>query len=255
MKRLAMIIAILAGAVMVQAAGWYQFPEQDTLGDTDRLMVFDNTSSATRNITGLKLKQDIAAFVNLSTTINLANTTEALDLLNGPSDTPLVKIPGPSAGTYTRTFEIKDSSGNVKMYANAGGTIVITGQLVLGTVPAPLAVTDVFPDNGATAVATSSVPYIDFNKGFTPSISTVYIVGNATAPVGASTCISGCAEGETPVYTWRVSIPATLAASTTYTIRVVKNNILQTDGETTSSCGTAMTDVSGVCESTFTTAP
>lgn len=248
MKRLAMIIAILAGAVMVQAAGWYQFPEQDTLGDADRLMVFDNTSSATRNITGLKLKQDIAAFVNMSSSINLANTTEALELLNGPSDEPLVKQAGPSATTYTRVFEVKDKTGKIFMYMQNNGVTTY------GT-PKALAVSSVFPANGATAVATSSVPYVDFNKEFTPSISTVYIVGNATAPVGALTCISGCGDGETPVYAYRVSIPATLAAGTTYTIRVVKNNILQTDGETTSSCGTAMTDVAGVCQSTFTTAP
>lgn len=253
MKRIYALLFLLIPCALFAAETYYNFPDATSLPDDSRILMRDGSTN--KNITGLKLKQEIAAFANMSTTINLANTTEALDLLNGPSDTPLVKIPGPSAGTYTRTFEIKDSSGNIKMYANAAGTIVIAGQLVLGGVPVALAVTDVFPDNAATSVATSSVPYIDFNKGLTPSISTVYIVGNATAPVYASVCISGCGEGETPVNRLRVSIPATLAAGTTYTIRVVKNSILQTDGETASSCGTAMTDNAGVCESTFTTAP
>lgn len=217
MKPLLVLMIVLAAAVVFAGQAYYQFPETDSLNDGDRILVFDNISSTSRNITGAKIKQ------------------EAVSAVNAPSDNPLVKQPATSTNPYQRVMEIKDANGVIKQWSNA------KGQLYFGT-PKALAVTAVSPANGATGVDVATVPSVTINKASDATISTILIVGSSTDPATSDGGI-----------TW--TIPATLAASTTYTIRVVKNSIVQTDGETTSSCGTVMTDNAGVCESTFTTAP
>jgi len=108
----------------------------------------------------------------------------------------------------------------------------------------------VFPANGATGVDVASVPYVEFNKNTFVTISSMYIQGDSTDPVMGE-YISSVDSDIHPVWT----IPLTLAANTTYTIKVVKSAVEQDAMELSSSCGTTMTDNAGVCESTFTTAP
>lgn len=224
MIRLILIIALLL-PVQAFAAGssatWWDKPATTTLPDAGKVSVYDG--SALKTITGANLK------------------TNVIDAIKAPSSQVIGVQPAPTAGAYERKFEVKDKDGSIKMYINASGTVVIAGQLVLGSTPVPLAVSSVSPVNGATAQSIIVYPAVTFNKGASLSVSTMYILGNSTAPV----------VGDTSA-TWNV--PATLSYGTTYTLKVVKNSITQTDGETTSSCGTTMTDVSGVCQSTFTTA-
>lgn len=223
MIRLIMVIALLlpVQAFGAEAATWWGKPGTATLPDAGKVSVYDG--SALKTITGADLKADV------------------IDAIKAPSSQVIGVQPAPTAGAYERKFEVKDKDGSIKMYINASGTVVITGQLVLGAVPVPLAVSSISPANGATAQSIIAYPTVTFNKGVSVSLSTMYIQGNSTAPV----------VGSDPA-TW--SIPATLAYGTTYTVKVVKNSITQTDGETSSRCGTAMSDVSGVCQSTFTTA-
>lgn len=192
---------------------YYSYPDATTVPDNARILMYD-PATGSRNVTGAKLRESV-------------------------SDTPISSQPIDSS-PYKRVAEFKDSTGKITSYIQANGT------LVLGT-PVALAVSAVYPANGATGVAIDAVPYVTFNKAVYVSLSTTYIQGDSTAPAGNPNT-----PGQ-PTQTW--TIPSTLAAGTTYTIKVVKNNIPQTDGETTSSCGTTMTDNAGVCESTFTTAP
>lgn len=244
MKKLYALLFILIPCALFAAETYYNFPDATSLPDNSRVLMHDpnitDPRDRNRNITGLKLKQEIAAFANMSTTINITTADQLLTTLNNPVTRALTKKAATDASEYARQIEVKDATGKITYYVQANGTITI------GT-PLALAVSDVYPANGATGVVISEVPYVTFNKAVLVDISTTYIQGSSTAPVGDSTN-----PGQT-MQTW--TIPATLAAGTTYTIKVVKNSILQTDGETTSSCGTAMTDVAGVCESTFTTAP
>ncbi|QOX78732.1 hypothetical protein FY034_07250 [Trichlorobacter lovleyi] len=222
MIRLLLVIALLLPVQALAATvNPWEKPAITTLPDTAKVSVYDG--SVLKTITGPNLKTDV------------------IDAIKLPSSQVIGVQPAPTAGAYERKFEVKDKDGLIKMYINASGTVVIAGQLVLGSTPVPLAVSSVAPANGATAQSIIVYPAVTFNKGVSLSLSTMYIQGNSTAPVMG-------ADGAT----W--NIPATLAYGTTYTLKVVKNSILQTDGETSSSCGTTMADVSGVCQSTFTTA-
>lgn len=217
MKKIILFLLMMFAA-NAQAADqkktYYSYPDAATMPDNGRIQMYD-PALGSLNVTGLTLR-----------------TT--------PSDTPLTAQPISGDNPYKRVAEFKDSTGKITSYIQANGT------MVLGT-PVALAVSAVYPANGATGVAIDAVPYVTFNKAVYVRLSTTYIQGDSTAPAG-----NPDTPGQ-PTQTW--TIPATLAAGTTYTIKVVKNNIPQTDGETTSSCGTTMTDNAGVCESTFTTAP
>lgn len=215
MIRLLLIITLLLPVQALAATvNWWDKPATTTLPDTGKISVYD--SSALKTITGANLK------------------ATAVSAVNAASDTPLQKQPLSSSNPYQRVAEFKTAAGVITSFITANGTLVI------GT-PKALAVSSVAPSNGATAQSIIVYPAVTFNKGVGLSVSTMYILGNSTAPVVGSTSA-----------TWNV--PATLSYGTTYTLKVVKNSITQTDGETTSSCGTAMADVSGVCQSTFTTA-
>ena len=211
-----LIIFMLMLPITVHAAGvqYYSYPDATTVPDNGRILMYD-PATGSKNITGATIR-----------------TT--------PSDTPLTSQPISGTNPYKRVAEFKDSTGKITSYITANGT------LVLGTNVA-LAVTSVYPANGATGVSTSAIPQVGTNINFWATISNLYVVGSSTAPESA--------DGSYSAFTNLWNIPATLAANTTYTIRFLKNSIIQTTGETTSSCGTVMTDVSGVCQSTFTTAP
>lgn len=208
---------MLLPSMLFAAETYYNFPDATSLPDAGRILMRDGSSN--KNITGAKLKDEVRTAV---------------------SDTALSSQPVSGTNAYKRVAEFKNSSGVITSYITANGTLVI------GT-PVALAVTSVFPVNGATGVDVAAVPQVGTNIGFEATISNLYIVGSSVAPVDAS--------GEYQSLTNLWNIPATLAAGTTYTIRFLKNDIVQTSGETTSSCGTYMTDNAGVCESTFTTSP
>lgn len=149
------------------------------------------------------------------------------------SDTPISSKPVSSSNPYQRVYEGRSSDGTITSYITANGILVI------GT-PHVLTVSSIVPANGATGFVGGPIT-LTFNKDpLSTSASYMYVQGVTTAN-GANNNI--------------ITSTAYLAPSTSYTYKVVKNSLapLQTDGETTASCGTAMTDVSGVCQSTFTT--
>lgn len=227
MHRLFIPIAILLCAASALAAGSYYYtkPDAATLPDNGRILMYDPNTNSDKNITGSILKQQV-----------VPSQQTILDSIAAPSATTLRKQSPAGASPYSRQVEIKDSTGKIVTYITANGAIRI------GT-PRSLAITGVWPANGATGVAVTSWPYVTFNKDVMLNITMMYIVGDATAPY---------APGEnTAWYLPTVS----LLPNTTYTIRVARQLITQTDGETASSCGDAMLDVAGVCQSTFTTAP
>lgn len=217
MKRLCALVFLLVPCTLFAAETYYNFPDATSLPNAGRILMRDGSSN--KNITGSKLKDEVRTAI---------------------SDTALSAQPIDGSNAYKRVAEFKNSSGVITSYITANGT------LVLGT-PVALAVTSVYPSNGATGVSVSDIPQVGTNINFKATISNLYIVGSSTAPVSTD----GASSTSTNIW----NIPATLAANTTYTIRFLKNSIIQTSGEITSSCGTAMTDVAGVCESTFTTAP
>lgn len=211
------LLLILIPSVLFAAEAYYNFPDATSLPDAGRMLLRDGSNN--KNITGAKLKDEVRTAI---------------------SDTALSAQPIDVSNQYKRVAEFKNSSGVITSYITANGA------LVLGT-PVALAVTSVYPANGATGVSISDIPQVGTNINFGATISNLYVVGSSVDPVSAD----GAYTASTNLW----NIPATLAANTTYTIRFVKNSIVQTTGETTSSCGTAMTDNAGVCESTFTTAP
>lgn len=221
MRFLILLFALIAGAPQIVIAGtpYYSHPDMTTLPDNARVMIYDPNitpfTARDRNITGAKLKSEI------------------IKSIGDPSDASLKKQPI-ATSPYIRQMEVADSTGKITYYVTAGGTVVI------GT-PIPMTIAAVFPTNGATGVnASTTVPSVSFNKVVTATISGLYIVGNSTAP----------AEG--PV---TYTIPATLAANTTYKVRVNLPLIGQDASDMSMTCG-VMTDLGdGLCESTFTTAP
>lgn len=220
MKRL-----IITGVLLLLAANgfagtpYYGKPDATSLPDNARILMYDPTittpTDRDRNITSSRLKSEI------------------ITAIGEPSDAPLKKQPV-ATSPYIRQMEVRDSTGKITYYVTAGG------MMVIGT-PKPLSIAVVFPSNGATGIPVSgTIPAVTFNKEVTATISSLYIVNNGTAPI----------EGPT-TYT----IPATLTAGTTYKIRVNLPLIGQDADDMSMSCG-VMTDLgSGLCESTFTTAP
>lgn len=228
MKRLIVMLLLFAAALAAHAAGprqYYDYPDAARLRDSSRILMYDNLSGS-RNITGAKLRAE------------LSSQPVILGGIASPSSSALKKQAGAADGPYVRQLEVKDSTGKITMWINT------SGQVTIGT-PVPLSVVSVSPANGATNVPTSTAPKLTLNKSTNDvTISSLYIVGSAAVPIGDD--YSGNSI-------W--VIPATLAPNTTYTIKFERQMIVQTDGETISSCGSAMTDVAGVCSSTFTTAP
>lgn len=250
MKKLLIIaILMLTAAVCMAAQQYYGFPTVNTLRDDARVLIYSNLSS--KNITGLTLKQEISAFAHLSASRRIANANQIFDLMTTASSKKLIKRAPSDATTYQRIMEIKDSTGKIVYWINN------SGQMIFGT-PLPLAVTGVYPSNGATNVSNGTwfnysstdggynywarrdgtTPYISYNKPVSVTISTQYIVGSSIAPSSGNS---------TPAFSGFSG-----AAGTTYTMRSIRQSIIQQDGETTSSCGTAMTDIAGYCQSTFT---
>lgn len=228
---LAMVLCLLSSvhcplSALAAGAYYYTKPDAATLPDNGRILMYDPNTASDKNITGSTLKQQVAP-----------SQQTILDSIGAPSATPLRKQAPVGASPYSRQVEIKDSiTGKIVTYITANGAIRI------GT-PRSLAITGVWPTNGATGVAITAYPYVTFNKDVSLDITQMYIVGDASAPYAPAE--------NTAWYIWAPN----LLPNTTYTIVVKRQLITQTDGETASSCGDAMTDVAGVCQSTFTTAP
>lgn len=247
MKRLIITaLILLVAAVGMAAQQYYTFPTINSLRDDARVLVYSNLSS--KNITGLALKQEISAFAHLSAARRIGSANQIFNLMTTATATKLIKRAASGAGAYTRVLEVKDGTGKIVHWVDA------SGSLYFGT-PISLSISSVYPANGATNVSNGvwvdysssgggrirtnpTIPAVTYNKSATVSISTQYIQGSSIAPtdynnIWAFNTFSG-------------------AAATTYTMKVVRGSIVQTDGESASSCGTAMTDVSGICTSTFT---
>ena len=207
---------------------YYDWPEIVDLPDTGRIQIYDPREPVKldrhKNITGAKLKEEVVKAVNT------------------PSDVPLQLQPSTATNPYQRKLEVHDANGKITMFITANGT------MVFGT-PVALAVTDIYPPNGATGVLTTTVPKLTTNIYISPYISTLYVQGSSANPIDPDgLTVDNYGKGNI----W--FIPATLVANTTYTIKFLRQSIVQTYGETTSSCG-PMTDNADVCESTFTTGP
>lgn len=254
MKRLIVITIIISCAAAAFAAQKFnEFPLINFLRDDSRMLIHSNYS--TRNISGLALKQEISAYAHLSAARRIGTANQIFDLITSANSKKLVKRAAVGAGPYARVFEIKDGTGKIVQWTSAAGA------MYFGT-PLPLSIASVYPTNGATGVSNgtlfhyssttggwdywkrinTTIPAVTFNKSTDVSISNLYIVGSSIAPQD----IMGTAG-----IVWSFGnfsgTPGTM-----YTIRVVRGSITQTDGETASSCGTAMTDISGICTSTFT---
>lgn len=253
MKRLIVITIIISCAAVAFAGKQFnEFPLINLLRDDSRVLIYSNYS--TRNISGLALKQEISAYAHLSAARRIGSANQIFDLLTSANSKKLIKRAAAGAGPYERVFEIKDGDGKIVQWASA------SGAMYFGT-PLPLSISSVYPTNGATGVSNgtlfhysstvggwdywqrinSTIPYVVFNKSTDVSISNLYIVGSSLVP------IDNFGGGKT----WSFN-NFSGAPGTTYTMRVVRGAIVQTDGESASSCGAAMTDISGICTSTFT---
>ncbi len=208
MLSILLVLVLLSVNALAEQRPWHNPPggASSTLPDNAKIQIY-TPSAGSQTVTG-----------------SVIRTT--------PSDTPLSTQPISNANPYQRVAEFRNAAGVITSYITANGT------LVLGT-PVALAVTSVYPANGATGVSISDVPQLTTNIAAYPPTSVLYVQGSSAAPV--------CADNI-------CNIPATLAPNTTYTIKFLRQNIVHTSGETTSSCG-PMPDVSGVCQSTFTTGP
>ena len=218
---------LFTSVITIQAATtqYYGYPTVKRLYDNSRVQIYANASGS-RNITGAQLKSEI---VN-QTSVNAAIATAT-------NATPLTKRAGSGDGPYVRQLEVKDSDGKITMWVNA------SGQMVLGT-PLSLTVSSVYPANGATGLTNAILRYtnpptIAFNKSDHPS-GILTPTGGSSAGHDSATSIFSNFSG---------------APGATYTLTANRGTYVQTDGETTSSCGSAMADVAGVCTSTFTMAP
>lgn len=239
-------MAVLLSSTAI-AANYYMPPVRNYPSDSALFSTFQNTSGA-RGMTWLELKKQTSLFAHLSTSARIANATQIFNLMTTASPAKLVKRADPAAGQYARVFEIKDHAGKIVYF------IQRDGQVNFGT-PTPLSISSVYPINGATNVSNgtwfnysttgggwqrinTTTPGVTYNKSTIVSISTQYIQGSSIAPLGEN------AGWVFPNFSG--------AAGATYTMKVVRGSIVQTDGESASSCGTAMTDISGICTSTFT---
>lgn len=219
------LLCLLSGNALA-GEFWFNQPEIPSVPSNTKYLLHNVTANTDHTITDQTLRNHMQP-----------STDETLTTISQPSDLPLSVQPATGTNPYQRKLEVRDSTGKITMFATANGT------MVFGT-PAALAVASVSPVNGATGVDVNAVPTITFNKAVAASVAEIYLQGNSTAPVfdlGTQSI-------------WYIPA-APLIHGTTYTVVVAKNNIVQTDGETSSSCGTAMTDVGGVCQSTFATTP
>jgi len=178
---------------------WFNNPESPVVPADPVYLLHNKTTHTDHTVTDTVLRNHMQP-----------TTDETMTAIGQPTDTPLVVRPSPTADQYQRKTEFHDKNGVIKMYINASGTVVITGQLVLGSVPLPLAVVSVYPANGATGVAIDTNPYVAMNKGDSNiSVANLYIAGNSTPPSLSTVCVSGCSGGQTPVNQIRYTIPAT----------------------------------------------
>lgn len=235
MKRLVVICILFITAVTIQAATqqYYNYPTVKRLYDNSRVLIYANNSGS-RNITGAQLKSEVVTQASVNAA--LATATNA---------SPLIKQAGSGDNSYVRQFEVRNASGTIVAWINT------IGQMVFGT-PKALAVSSVYPANGATNVSNgvwfnfstaglgwqrinTTTPQITYNKDDHPA--------GVISPTGGSTAVK---RAEYSVFDNFSGIPGAV-----YTITTNRLSYTQLDGETTSSCGSAMTDVGGVCTSTF----
>ena len=208
MKNIIIALLLLPAMAFAASQQYYNYPDATTMPDNGRVLMYD-PALGSRNVTGAKLR-------------------------TSPSDTPITAQPKTDTNPYKRTYESRDTNNNINYYVQANGGVVVVGTLTIGALaPAPLAVSSIVPANGATGFAGGPIT-LTFNK-YPNSTSSSYMYVN-----GVTTANSWPGGGV-------ITSAAYLAPSTSYTYKVVKNTLatLQTDGETTASCGTAMTDVSG----------
>jgi hypothetical protein len=224
MTRLITILLCCLPTLATAAGYYYTKPDATSLPPSGRILMYDPNTGTDKNITGQVLRDQVQP-----------STDETLTTISQPSDLPLSKQPVDSS-QYKRVAEFKDSTGKITSYIQAGGTLVI------GT-PKMLEVTAVNPANASTGYAGGPIA-ITFTKSPQATSGSYFYVTGVTATPYPSTD-----------YPAVIMVPAALWPNTAYTLNVVKNSLasLQTDGETTASCGTAMADVSGLCQSTFTT--
>jgi hypothetical protein len=235
-------MTMLAAAIAIASEKLYEQPLISTVSDNARIYIYDSVNGS-RNISGLDLKRETSAFAHLSTSRRIANANQIFTLMTTGTSTKLIKRPAPGASDYNRQMEIKNALGIIVMYIQA------TGKIVLGT-PAPLTTTAVYPANGATNVSNGTwfnysstvggynywsrhnklTPTLSFNKGDAPN-PTISPTGSSTWDNYGFSNFSG-------------------AAGTLYTMRFNRLAYVQTDGETSSSCG-VMTVNGTYCDSTF----
>jgi len=246
MQRLITICLIFIAAVSFAATTqYYGFPDAVRMKANDRILMYPNASGS-RNLTGTQFKYEAAG-----------------------GDAPLIKQaqnsyssvnPNTPNSIHRRVLEVRNRTGVIMQYITAAG------RMVLGT-PQALAINSVSPVHGTTnlfnnysvrrcAFTTCSTMtgvywngkkmttpiYVQYNKGSGVTTAQQYIVGK---PLAFDPTMS---QGGKIQF-----LGFSTASATTYTLRVMREAIVQTDGEWTSSCGANMTDMGGYCESTFST--
>lgn len=247
MQRLITItLILLAASAFAASQKLSELPLISNIKDSARLYVYD-TLSGNRNITGSDFRKQAAG-----------------------GDSPLIKqalasYSSANANTpnsqYRRVFEVRDRSGKIVQYTTANGITTI------GT-PKALSINGVYPANASTGwfnnysvrVCTFSkcstltgtkiqnksmrpAPYVQYNKGLRDLTTSQQLI------VGKSLAFDPTASGGAKY----AFVPFSTAPGTTYTIRVLRQAIVQHDGEWASYCGASMVDVGGYCETTFTT--
>jgi hypothetical protein len=246
MKKLYIVTLIVLCAASIQAAQLiYQFPDAGKMADTDRVYVYQSTGG-NRNLTGSQFKY------------------EALggdDALSKQAQSSYSSVnPNTPNSVHRRVMEVKDRTGKIMQYVTA------IGRMVIGT-PKALDIIGAAPASGTTGLFNNySVRRCAFTTCST--MTGVYWNGKKmTTPVNvqynkgvivntSQQYINGVSLGFDSGYTTGTKVqflPFSSAAGTTYTVRALRQSILQTDGEWTSSCGAYMTDNAGDCELTFST--
>lgn len=247
MNRLILITLAIFAASAALAANYYLPPLRSNPTSTTRIPAYFN-SSGVRALGWDDVLQRASAYAHLSTSRRIGSANQIFDLMTTANAKKLTIRAAAGAGAYVRKFEIKNGSGQIVSWVNA------SGQMIFGT-PQPLSITSVYPPNGATNVSNgvwadysssgggrmrinTTAPAVTYNKSTDVTGSLQYIVGLGNQPTNT---------GVTSIFYNFSGTPGT-----TYTIRVVRGSIEQTDGETSSSCGSAMTDMGSYCQSTFT---
>lgn len=232
MKRLITIALIMtAGCAWAASQKLNELPLISNIKDTARLYVYDSLSG-NRNITGANFR--LQAVGGDGALIKQAHASYSSTKAGTPNS------------QYRRIFEIRDRAGKIVQYITANGNTTI------GT-PVALSINGVYPANASTGwynnyssngkKSMRPAVYVQYNKGLR------YLDTSQQLIAGQSLAFDPTASSGTKY----AFLPFSAAASTTYTIRVMRQQIIQHDGEWTSSCGAAMIDVGGYCEATFTT--